>query len=704
MGITFEINFADITVPSGPEVCEAVARQFPKLRCIHEMVTEAWPYNETYIFYLDPTKAYNIEIEHQFPNNFQVRITEQSVAVLHTVALAFVGFLWGFTEYVLPVLATNQGAEFHLDTWEAFIDFNYKLQASVKGARSINERQQRTVSSSSRTVDLPRSVNPAAALSPHLLRPSPRQRRPNRPGNVPAAEKAQEWADGQLRASSPVVEPWRPVGSQTRVGAISGGGFSGGGGRATVGRRRDGSPIRQRSSRITTAALDGTSSHATATELHLAATATELALDQTALIGEPMSHVDLDGELQPTQCPWGSKAASVTIGPDGLPIFPETLKPGEANILAERRDMGGATGDDPVGNAGKRRASASPSRRRQADRVDKGRYTASVYNEQISRPGAVYDEQKAMEYIELLRGELSEATQEQQFLDENTQAYCSRIAPGLQSGTLVTDWEDEHQRSAEAAVLQLPEPGQDGVVMLTEQQKRELISKLSDFRSSPRALHRLKAQPKPRERSPGRCSTLRKAAGSSTARSHASATTVRSTSVPKTRARSPSPQRKLAQSDIKTMVGRLSQPSARANEDSYRRRKKAGQNDFSGKDNQKKSFVNERSREMVQHITPIQDRSQMIMNKKKAWIEEQQKQKATEVEASFSKPEISTAASKKKRTVADLMRWQAKKLDNRKTGAEEKAKQESSTRQEPKYFNSRCSEIMSTERLYLGNK
>jgi len=153
MGITFEIKFSDITVPSGPEVCEAVARQFPKLRCIHEMVDEAWPYNQTYIFYLDPTKAYNIEIEHQFPNNFQVRITEQSVAVLHTVALAFVGFLWGFTEYVLPVLATNQGAEFHLDTWEAFIDFNYKLQASVKGVRSINERQQRTVSSSSRTVE-----------------------------------------------------------------------------------------------------------------------------------------------------------------------------------------------------------------------------------------------------------------------------------------------------------------------------------------------------------------------------------------------------------------------------------------------------------------------------------------------------------------------------------------------------------------------
>ena len=29
-----------------------------------------------------------------------------------------------------------QGSEHQLDTWEAFIDFNYKLQASVKGGKT----------------------------------------------------------------------------------------------------------------------------------------------------------------------------------------------------------------------------------------------------------------------------------------------------------------------------------------------------------------------------------------------------------------------------------------------------------------------------------------------------------------------------------------------------------------------------------------
>lgn len=434
----------------------------------------------------------------------------------------------------------------------------------------------------------------------------------------------------------------------------------------------------------------------------------EMESTQAARVNESLGQANLDTEMPQPNCPWGSQAGTAVIGPDGLPIFVESVKPGNGDLAAGAISIDGGSGDLTGGppRGGQARAGSGSSRRRQAGRVDKGRYTASKYNEQILRSGASYNAQKALDYIELLKGELNKANEEQQYINEDAQAYCSRIAPGLESGTLVTDWEAENQRSAETAVLELPEPGQDGVVLLTEQQKQQLINKLSDLRLSPRALHKLKSKPttRPRERSPARQggSTLRRAAGSGTTRSNAGSTTTRSTSASRPRARSP--QRRLAESDISTMVTRLSRPSTQANEDSYRRQKKAAGSSFSSKDQQKQSFVNESSREMVSHMTPIQDRSQMTMNKRKAWVEEQQKQQAIQIEASFAKPTISTAASKKKRSVADLMRWQAKKLDNRKANAAQKEKEDLSAQQEPKIFNSRCSEIMSTERLFMGNR
>eukprot|EP00658_Telonema_sp_P-2_P031582 TRINITY_DN23600_c0_g2_i1.p1 TRINITY_DN23600_c0_g2~~TRINITY_DN23600_c0_g2_i1.p1 ORF type:complete len:162 (-),score=55.09 TRINITY_DN23600_c0_g2_i1:188-673(-) len=160
----------------------------------------------------------------------------------------------------------------------------------------------------------------------------------------------------------------------------------------------------------------------------------------------------------------------------------------------------------------------------------------------------------------------------------------------------------------------------------------------------------------------------------------------------------------MPQKDINSMVDRLSRPMAQTHEKQFEKVKKQAASRYQQKPT--KSYMTQASRQMTESLQPIQDRADYVLSKKKAWVEQEQQAKADQVEATFHGPRISRTAQKKTRSLADLMRWQTQKQQNRKTGAAEKAKMElaMSSGGDKKFFNSRCSEIMSIERLFQGNR
>jgi len=154
---------------------------------------------------------------------------------------------------------------------------------------------------------------------------------------------------------------------------------------------------------------------------------------------------------------------------------------------------------------------------------------------------------------------------------------------------------------------------------------------------------------------------------------------------------------------IASITERLYRPNAASEEAKFKRQQKASQEVY--EQTKTLSFMSEKSKEVTEGQRPLVDRVDEILERRSSERDREiLEQRADLVKTMTSSPKITNKAKQKRRTVADLLRWQQEKdkeLSKRQKEAE--AEQLALCEQrETQRFKSRCDQVVSTERLYKG--